>query len=101
MTPQRWTYPADLRESLQPFGLSPPDGTPPAVVRDALNDLYRYELRRLRDRLLAHEFERATYLDRVVVLRKRVLAADAAVIGDGSGFVGDEERAKWDWRIEN
>lgn len=71
MTPQPWTYPPDLREALEPFGLSPPDGTPPAVVRDALNDLYRYELRRLRDRLLAREFERPEYLDRVVGLRKK------------------------------
>jgi hypothetical protein len=44
MSAQPWTYPPDLRADLERFGLSPPDGTPPAVVRDALNDLYRYIL---------------------------------------------------------
>ena len=71
MTAPQWTYPPDLREALEPFGLSPPDGTPPAVVRDALNDLYRYELRRLRERLIVGEFERSEYLDRVIGLRKK------------------------------
>jgi hypothetical protein len=41
------------------------------VVRDALNDLYRFELRRMRDRLRAGEMEKPEYLDRVVALRKK------------------------------
>ena len=40
-------------------------------MRAALNDLYRYELRAMRDRLLAKEIEKAGYLDRVLVLRKK------------------------------
>jgi len=36
-----------------------------------VNDLYRYEIRRLRDRLLRGEFPKHTYLDRVVSLRNK------------------------------
>ena len=63
MSPERWTYPDELGEALLTFG--------PRVVRDALNDLYRFELRRMRDRLRAGLMERPEYLDRVVALRKK------------------------------
>ena len=66
-----FTYPPEFIESLANFGLAPTTETRPATVRDALNDLYRHELRVLRGRLLAGEFERASYLDRVVALRKK------------------------------
>jgi len=36
-----------------------------------VNDLYRYEIRRLRARLLADEFPKKQYADRVVQLRMR------------------------------
>ena len=45
--------------------------TPPRVVRAALNDLYRYEIRALKARLLADEFPKTQYIDRVIELRKR------------------------------
>ena len=71
MSPERWTYPDELGEALLSFGLRPLDSTPPRVVRDALNDLYRFELRRMRDRLRAGGIEKRDYLDRVVGLRKK------------------------------
>ena len=52
-------------------GLCPGPDTRPAAVREALNDLYRYEIRRLRRRLLEGEFPKAEYLDHVVGLRRR------------------------------
>ena len=66
----RWSYPPEFLESLSGFGLAPTPETPPAVVRDALNDLYRYQLRSLRSRLLVGDFERSAYLDKVIALRK-------------------------------
>jgi len=42
-----------------------------ALVREALNDLYRYEIRRLRRRLLAGDFPKADYSDHVIALRKQ------------------------------
>ena len=66
-----WQYPVEFRDFLLTVGLAPTPGTPPALVRDALNDLYRYELRRMRDRLRAGLIEKADYLDRVIALRKQ------------------------------
>ena len=66
-----WTYPPEFVDALAGHGLAPRAGTSPALLRGALNDLYRYEIRRLRGRLLAGEFERLHYLDLVVQLRKK------------------------------
>lgn len=66
-----WTYPADLSAKLAELGLAPRTGTPPRLVRDQLNDLYRYEIRQLKSRLLAGEFPKSDYSNRVIVLRKK------------------------------
>jgi len=66
-----WTYPPDLTEALLAFGVAPHPDTPPRLVRDQLNDLYRWEIRRLRDRLLAGEFPKADYVGHVITLRKK------------------------------
>ena len=71
MTAAAWTYPPELSDALVGFGLAPRPETPPRLVRDQLNDLYRLEIRRLRDRLLAKEFPKAEYVGHVVELRKR------------------------------
>ncbi len=71
MTPASWTYPDELLVALAGFGLAPTPATPPALVRDAMNDLYRYELRRMRDRLRQGAIEKSTYLDLVIATRKR------------------------------
>ena len=71
MTPASWTYPDELRSALAAFGLAPTSATPPALVRDAMNDLYRYELRRMRDRLRRGAIEKSAYLDLVIATRKR------------------------------
>jgi hypothetical protein len=71
MSAQEWTYPAELADALLTFGLAPTSATPPTVVRDALNDLYRYEIRRLRQRLLDGDVAREDYVGEVVILRKK------------------------------
>jgi hypothetical protein len=71
MTHERWSYPLELMEALMVFGLKPTPATPPSLVRDALNDLYRYQIRRLRQRLLDGKVEKARYVDEVIALRKR------------------------------
>ncbi len=67
----RWSYPPELREALGAFGLAPRPDTPPGLVRDALNDLYRYELRRARDVLRAGGLQKSGYHAFVVALRRR------------------------------
>lgn len=71
MTVASWTYPPELVEALERFGMRPRPDTPPALVRSALHELYRYELRRVRDQLRAGALERPAYLARVVALRKQ------------------------------
>jgi hypothetical protein len=70
MTDTRWQYPVELVAALGGLGLAPHGATPPVVVRDQLNDLYRFELRRMRDQLRAGLVEKSAYLDRVIALRK-------------------------------
>ena len=66
-----WSYPPDLVSALEHFGLAPAPSVPPAFVRDALSDLYRYEIRRLKSRLLAGEFPKGDYVAHVIALRKK------------------------------
>ncbi len=66
-----YRYRAEVLEALLAHGMRPASGTPPARVKEWLNDLYRYELRRLRDRLLEGEFPRREYAARVVELRRK------------------------------
>ena len=64
-------YPNEFLSSLAEFGLAPTAETPPELVRDALNDLYRLELRRLRDLHRAGELAKPAFLDSVVAMRKK------------------------------
>jgi hypothetical protein len=66
-----WAYPAEFREMLLTVGLRPTPATPPPKVREALNDLYRHELRRLRDRHVAGDVPKAAYVDHVIALRRK------------------------------
>jgi hypothetical protein len=66
-----YRYRPDVLEQLARHGLQPTPTTPPERVREFVNDLYRYELQRLRDRLLRREFPKASYYDRVVEVRNR------------------------------
>ena len=66
-----WFYPPELLTALAPLGLAPTPTTPPALAREAADELYKYELRRLRDQLRAGQVERSSYLARVIRLRKK------------------------------
>jgi hypothetical protein len=66
-----YRYRPDVLEQLARHGLQPKPTTPPERVREFVNDLYRYELQRLRDRLLRREFPKSSYYDRVVDVRNR------------------------------
>ena len=66
-----YEYAPEALDVLAGHGLCPGPDTPPALVRDALNDLYRFEIRRLRQRLVAGEFPKTDYVDHVLGLRTR------------------------------
>jgi len=60
-----------MLEALAGLGIKPTATTKPERVRELVNELYRYELRRLRDRLLRKEFPKSEYIPHVIELRKR------------------------------
>ena len=62
-------YRPEVLEQLLLHGVRPTSSTPPSVVHAFVNDLYRYELRRLRSALVNGTIPKAGYYDRVVQLR--------------------------------
>jgi hypothetical protein len=64
-------YRADVLEQLSSHGIRPTSSTKPEVVHEFVSDLYRFELRRLRDRLVRKEIPKVGYYDRVVELRRK------------------------------
>lgn len=61
----------EILDALAAHGLRPKAGTPAARLRAQINDLYRIEIRKLRDRCRAGEFPTSELAPRVVELRKR------------------------------
>jgi hypothetical protein len=64
-----YRYRPAVLEQLWHHGVHPTSATPPQLVHEFVSDLYRYELRRLRDRLRRGEIPKAGYYDRVIQLR--------------------------------
>ena len=64
-------YRPEVLEHLAIHGIRPRPTTRPELVREFVNDLYCYELRVLRARLLRSEFPKDTYAGRVVELRNK------------------------------
>ena len=60
-------------EALAGHGLRPGPATPLDLLRAQVNDLYRFEIRRLRGRLLRGEVARPDYVPAVKALRLRYL----------------------------
>lgn len=66
-------YRPEVLDELSRHGLAPRPDTPPLRLREQINDLYRIEIRALRDRCRAGEFPTQDLPRRVVELRKRYL----------------------------
>lgn len=67
----QYTYDPDVLDALAAHGLAPMPTTSPAVVRGALSDLYRYEIRCLRLRFLRGEIRKPDYAQHVIALRRK------------------------------
>jgi hypothetical protein len=74
-----YRYRRAVLEELLRHGVRPADRTPPPFVRSFVNDLYRFEIRRLRARLLRGDIARPSYAAHVIELRARypLLSLDA------------------------
>jgi hypothetical protein len=66
-----YRYKPEVLELLAMHGVVPKATTPPTAARSVVNDIYRYELRLLRDRYLVGEFSKQAYYDKVVEVRNR------------------------------
>jgi hypothetical protein len=68
---QTYTYHPQILDELARHGLKPGPKSSPGQLRDAVRDLYKYEIKRLRSELLAGRFPRSEYAGRVLALRLR------------------------------
>jgi hypothetical protein len=66
-----YRYRPEVIEQLWLHGVHPTPDTPPQLVYDYVNDLYRYELRRLRASLVGGHIPKQGYYERVVALRRK------------------------------
>ncbi len=66
-----YRYKSEILSQLARHGVMPKPTTPPTTARGVVNDIYRYELRLLRDRFLVGEFSKKDYYDKVVEIRNR------------------------------
>jgi hypothetical protein len=66
-----YQYHANVLDALARHGLKPLRDTPPGTLRDAVLDLYKYEIRRLRHELLAGRIRKSDYAGHIVQLRNR------------------------------
>ena len=66
-----YRYRQEILDALWLHGVQPRSTTPPELVHEFVSDLYRFELRRLRDKLVRREIPRNGYSDRVVELRRK------------------------------
>jgi hypothetical protein len=70
-SPRTYRYRAEILTQLAAHGVRPRPTTPPALVHELISDLYRYEIRRMRQRLIRGEFIRSEYFGRIVELRRK------------------------------
>ena len=66
-----YRYRQDVLDFLWHHGVQPGPETPPELVHEYVGDLYRFEIRRLRNRLVRKEIPKEGYADRVVELRRK------------------------------
>lgn len=64
-------YRPEVLEQLLEHGVRPTSDTSPELLAEFVNDLYRFELRRLRAALVSGAIPKAGYYDRVVELRRK------------------------------
>jgi hypothetical protein len=68
---ETYSYHPRILDELARHGLKPLPESSPQQLRDAVRDLYKYEIRRLRSELLAERIRRPDYAGHVVELRTR------------------------------
>ncbi len=68
---EEFRYRPDVLRELARHGVRPASHSRPELVREFVRELYKFEIRRLKQRMLAKEFPRAEYAGRVEDLRRQ------------------------------
>lgn len=66
-----YRYREDVLTQLWAHGVQPTPETAPELVHEFVSDLYRYEIRTLRDRARRREFPLSALAGRVIELRRK------------------------------
>jgi hypothetical protein len=66
-----YRYRPEVLEAAARHGIAPTESTPPELARGYVRELYKYEIRRLRERYLQQAFAKAEYAGRVDALRRQ------------------------------
>ena len=66
-----YDYEPQVLDGLARHGLKPLSHTSPQFLRDAVRELYRYEIKTLRNNLLAGRVPKSDYANQVIALRRR------------------------------
>jgi hypothetical protein len=66
-----YVYRQEVLDQLAEHGFRPLPSTTPGQLRDALRDLYKYEIKVLRSSLLEGRIAKPDYAGHVIALRKR------------------------------
>ncbi len=72
-------YRPEVLEVLIRYGVCPTESTSPALVHEFVSDLYRFELRRLREKYVRGVVPKSSYSKHVVALRKKYLLISVPV----------------------
>jgi hypothetical protein len=66
-----FNYRADVLAECHKHGVFPTEQTPPELARGFINEIYKFELRKLRDRYIRGEFPKLEYHQRVIQIREK------------------------------
>ena len=75
----KFHYRPQVFDELQRHGVRPTPATPPELVHEFVNDLYRFELRGLKTRQVRGEIKKQDYAAHVVALRKKYILVSVPV----------------------
>ncbi len=66
-----YRYRPDVLAQCEKYGVFPTEHTPPTLARGFINEIYKFELRKLRDRYLRGEFAKQEYHQLVIEIRDK------------------------------
>ena len=75
-----YIYHPQVLEQLAMHGARPTSATRPEFVHEFVSDLYRFELRRLRQRYVDGDVDKRDYADRVVELRRKYILISVPIM---------------------